>query len=23
MNLYGHKVNQLARNFTKKLNEKI
>lgn len=23
MDLYGHKVNQLARNFTKKLNEKI
>ena len=23
MNLYGHKVNQLARSFTKKLNEKI
>lgn len=23
LNLYGHKVNQLARNFTKKLNEKI
>ena len=23
MNLYGNKVNQLARNFTKKLNEKI
>lgn len=23
MNLYGHKVNQLARNFTKKLNERI
>lgn len=23
MNAYGHKVNQLARSFTKKLNEKI
>ena len=23
MNLYGHKVNQLARSFTKKLNEQI
>lgn len=23
MNLYGHKINQLARCFTKKLNEKI
>jgi len=23
LNLYGHKTNQLARNFTKKLNEKI
>lgn len=23
LNLYGYKVNQLARNFTKKLNEKI
>lgn len=23
MNSYGHKVNQLARSFTKKLNEKI
>jgi len=23
LNLYGHKVNQLARSFTKKLNEKI
>lgn len=23
MNLYGHKVNQLARHFTKRLNEKI
>lgn len=23
LNLYGHKVNQLARNFTKKLNERI
>lgn len=23
MGLYGHKINQLARSFTKKLNEKI
>ncbi|MBF8982910.1 MarR family transcriptional regulator [Lutibacter sp. B2] len=23
MNLYGHKVNQLARSFSKKVNEKI
>ena len=23
LNLYGHKANQLARSFTKKLNEKI
>lgn len=23
MRLYGHKINQLARSFTKKLNEKI
>jgi len=23
LNLYGHKVNQLARSFTKKLNEQI